>query len=495
MTSNADPVIDLSDLIAREQSELKIVRTNLKKNVPQTIPYAMCGLTPPNIDFKSAEIARVMATIIEPYPSIPAEVIEDLALMYQNPTMARMMVQHQCQYIHTPFALCEEIIGDIFTHNPTPELLQVVSAVEMVIVLVYVKKFPVEKIIFLDDAIDMQREDGKMKTLKGGFLKKFMNFPVANIRNFNRAEDTMHQMITDIVGNPPYEFPNSVNDDEKLWHVFVEKMVTEMPQGGTLSFVVPVSMMTGPGPEKKFRPMFEKHGVRDVLNAKVHEKKMFDAGVDTCHWTIRKSNELNNLDDLFIGGNVFGPLNKSILNKVVNPDAGSRFKISDGGYQLLNGKRVLIEKSQYLLTQPDGPFEMMYVGNGQMVYVQTNGTLISRDKWKVVVPRSKAPNKQTMFILAPGYGCDNLHGFIQFETEQQAKDALSVFTSDLIIYCANTYKMSHGKYGSGYKSLFHQTDLIVNPGSGEWTDEKIFDFYGITEEEKLEISTRMKKNK
>lgn len=386
----------------------------------------------------------------------------------------------------TPYQLILDILA-----NLDLELQSKIAVLnlEFAVVLNSIYKIPFENIHFFDEG----QHNNVVNTVKKQ-LARVIGIPQENIHHSDAFKE-VKMKFDFIVGNPPYEFPNSVNDDDKLWHDFVEKMVIEMPQGCSLSFVVPVSMMTGPGPEKQFRPMFEKYGVRDVLDAKVHEKKMFDAGVDTCHWTIRKSNELNNLDELFIGGNVFGPLNKSIMNKVVNPDAGARFKISDGGYQMLNGKRVLIKTDQYLLTQPDGPFEMMYIGNGEMVYVQTNGTLISRDKWKVVVPRSRAPNKNTIFILPPGYGCDNLHGFIQFETEQEAKDALSVFATDLIIYCASTYKMSHGKYGHGYKALFHQTDLIVNPGSGEWNNEKIYEFFGITEDEQIEILSRMKKNK
>jgi hypothetical protein len=254
-------------------------------------------------------------------------------------------------------------------------------------------------------------------------------------------------------------------------------------------------MMTGPGPEKKFKPLFEQHGVLDVHCATIHKKKMFEAAVDTCHFIVSKSNKLNNLHKLFVGSTVFGPLNQSILNKVLCfTDSHPCFKISDGGFVIVDGIKSLINVSQYLPEQPsDTSFQIMYKGNDEPVYVETKGTLCSVGKWKVIVPRSRAVNYKTMFVLAPEFGCDKLHGFIEFDSKEEAELALSFFNTKLVQYCANTYKMSHGKYASGYKQLFNQTNCLRNPGFKQWTDESAFDFFQINQEEQTEILKQFEK--
>lgn len=393
----------------------------------------------------------------------------------------------------TPVSLCREILTQMSISNHTK--VMVMCNIEFVICLI--KEFDIspENIYFINDAVA-----GATKPLcfKKRLLLSSLDVPPQNIYNLQHTLNTIGTVSTmkfdTIIGNPPYQHPNSVNDDDKLWHEFVQKMAVEMAPNTELGFIVPVSMMTGPGPEKKFRPLFEKEGIRDVLVAQIHNEKQFDAAVDTCHWVVRKSNEMNNLDKLFVRGSVFGPLNTSILSKVIFEEADHRFKITDGGYQMNGGKRVLITKSQYLQTPPENAeYHTLYIGNGQKVYAEKLGELVSAPKWKLALPRSKAVNENTMFIIPPGEGCDKLHGFIQFDTEEEAKSALTFYNTALMVYCANTYKMTHGKYGSGYKALFNQTHCIINPGMREWDDESVFDFFGITDEEREEILSKTKK--
>ena len=190
------PEIDLSDLIEMEQKQQKSPKEPKAVEIPK---------------FKKAKNTELYDAIHVIYGEID----------YYTELVGNL------QHVHTPYDLCFEILEKIQI-KPGEKVL-VVSALEFVPVMI--DQFGVDKkdIFFLDEG----RFDGKMGTIKPDTLVFGLEFSPVQILTI----ESVNKMKFDyIVGNPPYQSGES--ETKKLWQEFIKILIGKC-QFETLALVTP----------------------------------------------------------------------------------------------------------------------------------------------------------------------------------------------------------------------------------------------------------------
>lgn len=306
---NPEINIDLSDLIKQERTNgisVSRVRSNLRKNTPTTIPYSVCGLPEqkkamqeiviPNLQEKpmSAELLRIMSADVEKHPLIPVEIWAEINMMYTRRDLAEVMEENQLQYIHTPFTLCEKVIRANFSYADIRpcDVVGVFCCVEMVVVLVYIMKHPIENIRFFDDAIDTSQNGGRIKSLKGMMLKKRLGFPEGNYHNLTHFEDIMkNSRITTVVGNPPYQEKKEGNKkaNSGLWQNIMLNIGAHAGAGVIVSMIHPAGWRSSEGDYLKTRNLYDSWDMLYLnINSIEEGQKVFGAST-RFDWYVAKT--------------------------------------------------------------------------------------------------------------------------------------------------------------------------------------------------------------
>ena len=140
------------------------------------------------------------------------------------------------QNIHTPFALCYEILSKLEI-EPSKTFL-VVSAVEFVAVLIDVFNVPIRNIFFLDEGV----KSAKMPTsVKGALMEHVFHMPKQNILH---EETVIMKKFDFVVGNPPYVGAAALHQQ------FFVKGFELINESGCIAFIQPAT------------PYFNKKNVR-----------------------------------------------------------------------------------------------------------------------------------------------------------------------------------------------------------------------------------------
>lgn len=314
---------------------------------------------------------------------------------------------------------------------------------------------------------------------------------------FDIYKESINMKFDVIVGNPPYQIndKNSNKKAEKLWTKFIKKSYDLVNDGGYVSLVTPTSWLSGSKNITK-----GSYGVMDLFNENnlllIVKGFVFpDVSVSTHYWILKK-------DNTYIETQVID----SVTSETFNIDIKKGFYPSD----LSKIKTSIIEKvfskesfewipatSMYTKWRKNATTEQTelnnictYVKGGnfedvQYAYFNQECKPELNTIKKVIVPLSGA-EKFSPYIDINGepFCCDS-YVFPIKEDGITLESVSSVFYSKLFKFLIQNYRTSGFIQYPVVKKL-PKLDL-----SKMWIDQEIFDFIGLTNDEKEFINENL----
>lgn len=255
-----------------------------------------------------------------------------------------------------------------------------------------------------------------------------------------------------IIGNPPYQDHTSKAKNVKLWTKFCYCAFECLDTNGWIAFVTPSSVFSKIGEGGKIRSHLTEKLRLEV--AEVHTTKMFDAGIETCHWVA-------STEAVGIEPPASDPLVDSIIAKMLDPKF-SRLK--------LTAELQPVTRDELCA---DGKYEILFSGSKSS---WTNAELKDTNRLKLVFPFSASYHKQ--FVTNKPLGMLNM--CLHVDSEQEAEKIKKVTLSKLYRFFAKTYNRTSGFTPAVKNSMLPAVDFSKN-----WADEELYALFGITDEERL----------
>lgn len=315
---------------------------------------------------------------------------------------------------------------------------------------------------------------------RGGFV---------NVFHKDFLNEELNMKFDVIVGNPPYQIndKNSNKKAEKLWTKFISKSYDLLNDNGYLSLVTPTSWLSGSKNIKK-----GSYGVMDLFkenNLILIGKGFIFPGVSisTHYWILKKDNNYQSTEVIdSISGETF---NINILDGFYPSDLN---KVKTNIIQKVFSKESfewIPATSMYTKWRKEATNEMTEINNvrtyvkggnfedTQYAYFKQECKPELNSIKKIIVPLSGA-EKFSPYIDINGepFCCDS-YVFPIKENEVTLESVSSVFYSKLFKFLIQNYRTSGFIQYSVVKKL-PKFDL-----SKIWTNEEIFNYVGLTNEE------------
>lgn len=243
-----DITIDLSDIVTREQAgEYDEPAKKPKKEKVQAKSAKQ-----ENNEDSELDIASLVSTPVPEFELIENKVLEsEIRAMYTETPDLLILSK---QTVHTPFALCWEILENMGIDANKKFL--VVSALEFVVVLLDVFKVPKENIFFLDEG----QKDGTIDSIKAVVLEKF-GFEQHQILSIGGVSKMKFDYV---VGNPPWgqNTNNGSTNGTKLYESIVSIAVNVTKENGIISMIIPSKFIITKN--SKFAKMVHDVGIVEI---------------------------------------------------------------------------------------------------------------------------------------------------------------------------------------------------------------------------------------
>lgn len=392
------------------------------------------------------------------------QIVDQIEKMYLD---EKIKIMHR-QYISTSWNLVQSIIQKIVIGDGA---ILCMFNVEWVIFLVRALNLDMHRIFFVDDAIDNPDGSGKIRSIKSTALVKLLGFPKENIIRFDpdRIIKDAKMKFDYILANPPYQDPDNKAKNNKLWHKIVKKICSpqHLNDNGFVGIICPKSIFEhSVGIGEWFKSAID-NKIFSLRNATVHESQVFaGVSIETCDFLVR----LGEHDSIEIP-EVGDELNRSILQKMVSY---SRFL-------------PIVEENVGLFkndAEPDGEFEVYQ--SGMKTFRTSNVDPNTIGRLKIVFPFSSSYTKQ---FITTQPTCQ-FNKVMYVESEEQARNIMSFTLSMLYRFFAAKYKKTAGFTPAVKNSMLPMLDY-----SRSWTDDEIFNFFGISQEERALIESSLPKKK
>ncbi len=320
-------------------------------------------------------------------------------------------------------------------------------------------------------------------TYWGSFLDGDFDYHMKNVWKIEKFDI--------VIGNPPYQEQVIGGSEKPLYNRFIEKIIT---LSDMLLFIVPSRWFIGGKGLDGFRKMMLNRTDIKVIKHFDDATKIFGKGVFITgginYFLIDKSYNGNvNLNGVYTDISKYDILIKdqlyySIIDKIsINKGLDLICKGQSYSGIKTNDDRLKSEK----ITDD---YIKCYVSkrNGYEKWVDKKIIKqINIDKWKVITVEAtnaadashgSYPNFGNKFIGKPNEICNQSYVVFEVDTEQNAKSLLSYLKTDFSNKLLSLRKISQHIKPDTCKWI------PIVPFDREWTDELLFDYFNLTDEEK-----------
>jgi hypothetical protein len=289
-----------------------------------------------------------------------------------------------------------------------------------------------------------------------------------------------------IVGNPPYQSGN--NKGNKLWIKFINK---SMELSNNICYVVPLSLMTSES--KQIVDLRKKMvGKENVFN--LTKKDIFNVGEKVVYFSSVES-ENNQTTIVFSETksqiiqditkrqpvDVDDDIKLSIFNKIENNTEKNDYVFDFNRNSNQTTPSRLISKGLVSKTQDDVFRYPVHHSASQMLYSRVLVSEYSKDnettygKLKVVLNYSGGFIGDKYMFLSRNMIGKQMFGIV-VDNEEQGNNLISAYSSKLFSWYISTEK------SGGFNSGIYKLPKMDKTKS--WTDDEIYDFFGLTLEER-----------
>ena len=289
-----------------------------------------------------------------------------------------------------------------------------------------------------------------------------------------------------VVGNPPYQDPN--NDKRMLWNQIVDKMAEDTKDNGYIAAVTPSTWLTAStNIHNSYRVFEEKQVEEAVIFDKVDSP--FEEGTTVSYSIIKNTprqtdtnlhfakfskktkdlvGTINIAKEKFWPGQL-EPINLAIHDKLKSFAKIEFIKSCEFHNQGLKKKQRVSD-----IKSKDFPYTH-HVSAAITRY--TSVKFSKHDTWKVMVPLTSTIDKAVIDNKC-GHGEDMLSLYVA--DEDTAKNIKAIFNTKFYKFIGKLYKNGRNQ---PLQNLFPVVDF-----SQTWDDQKLFDHFGFTEEEREYIT-------
>jgi len=292
-----------------------------------------------------------------------------------------------------------------------------------------------------------------------------------------------------IIGNPPYQ--DMSKSQVKLWPIFINKSISMLKPGGSLLMVFPSVWISRPGGQK-FRRTTEAFSRLQIEKAVTEGRdKWFNIGESVCYiWLV---NTPKHKPSLFTDGDAEILVDYSAERIVFDESEMAKNRIiakvdakreESGKYEWHedmhhNHSKESMMADGRLKKQGDGGDAVIWYTASQKFFTDSANVTQS---WRVIVNLSgyyfKESDEDKYMKVTCAEGCTSGMRSILCGSELEARNLKSLLSSRLYRFYNDFQKTS------GFNTFVFNFPKLE---SKQWTDDQVYEVFGITEEEKAII--------
>jgi site-specific DNA-methyltransferase (adenine-specific) len=327
-----------------------------------------------------------------------------------------------------------------------------------------------------------------------------------------RIKGSVDMRFDVIVGNPPYQMDaESGNRTMPIYHLFVEEAKKLNPQ--YMAFIIPSRWMAGGLGLADFREtMLSDKRVRSLVDypkaSEVFPGVEIKGGV--CYFLWDRDHHGDCQVTLKRGGTAFGPVSRelgqfdvlvrdsralAILEKVLARDEPSITELLAADKEF----GMTSNFSGYSAKRSSGAIELYLVRSGRRSIGWMKRSAVSKsahliDTWKLLVPKAGSDGGQTIpdsvlgspIVAGPPSACTQTYLFFYVDSEAEAHSIEMYMKTRFFRFLVSLRKISQDATRSTYTWVPQQS------WDTQWTDEKLYEKYGIDDEERAYIESMIK---
>lgn len=298
-----------------------------------------------------------------------------------------------------------------------------------------------------------------------------------------------------VIGNPPYQNSNATGDN-KLYLDFSKKSINIITDCGRLLFITPKSILNYILLCDKNRSYFNNFYQIEHLSIDTPAKHFKGVGSTFVYFLLCKENYHKKTNLKYLNGdeeietNIILKRGESIPNKVSQLDISVINKIKSKNVNF-NFKKMKINNKEFRIRKKQFNIGLVSIDKNELFkYPVIDGINKSNPfPGKVYyMKENNSDNIKKIIINGSGYLCpsyddcgiyflsDNI-SYIEISGENEYKSFMDIFNSKIFNYWLIQFRLNGFSDAINIRK-FPQIDL-----SKSWTDEKLYEYFNLTEEE------------